>query len=789
MDPKTFKRQLLATFKAQLDEHIASMNRILLELEKSPAEDRQETLIAELFRGAHSVKGAARAVKVKDIEVIAHRMEDIMGAIRTGILPLTREVTDRFLSGLDALGACMEAHLQGTRMPGKACDGVVHSLESVFQNGVQPEPRPLQRETEPSPGLLQKDEPDQKEAPGAISGAAEAPPVQQTPDMMPGGKPGEGPNTEPAAPVRSVSAVGETIRVNTEKLDRLMAVTGELLVARMRNHERLEEMKGIQESLCGLEKVWRGIQHRFRQLPEDPLDPAPFDALAAHIRRTVASLDAGNRRLKSWFDAFEKDSRHLSLITDDMQTGVRRLRMVPVATLFDAFPRMVRDLARDRGKTVAFDMEGTDTEIDRQVLEIMRDPLTHLLRNAVDHGIEPPDEREVKGKPWEGRVVLRAAQQGNHIVLGVSDDGRGIDLPAVKRAAGKAGLRDRKVLAAMGENETLGLLFHAGLSTAETVTEISGRGIGLDIVRHNLEQLHGRVAVETYPGQGTTFTLFLPLTLATSHVLLMEVAGQTVAVPTNTVERILHMDPEQVGSIDGKPTVSLHGHCIPMIRMADALELPVREPSTVPGRHLPVVVLGSAEKRMAFAVTRFLSTQEVVVKNLGPQLKRVRNIAGATILGTGQMVVILNAAALMKSAQAVSHTASAPEITAETAPRKRVLVVDDSITTRTLEKNILENAGYQVLVAADGVEGWELVQSEPLDAMVLDVDMPRMDGFSLTEKIRSDKRWEELPVILVTSLESQEHRIRGMEAGADAYITKGTFDQQDLLKTIERLVG
>jgi two-component system chemotaxis sensor kinase CheA len=322
-----------------------------------------------------------------------------------------------------------------------------------------------------------------------------------------------------------------------------------------------------------------------------------------------------------------------------------------------------------------------------------------------------------------------------------------------------------------------------------TVTDISGRGVGLDIVRNNLEQLHGVVDVNTTPKQGTTFTLSLPLTLATSHVLLMEVAGQTVAVPTNTVERILHFSPSDVGSVDGRPAVTVNGRTLPLIEMAKVLELPPTEATALPDEKVPVVILKAAEKHMAYAVSRFLSTQEVVVKHLGRQLKRVRNVAGATILGTGQVVIILNVPALMKSARIAAPLSAPTAVAAGRGIKKRVLVVDDSITTRTLEKNILENAGYQVFVAADGMEGWETIQREALDAMIFDVDMPRMNGLELTEKVRGEKQLEGLPVVLVTSLDSKEHKIRGMEAGADAYITKGSFDQRELLETIERLVG
>jgi two-component system chemotaxis sensor kinase CheA len=523
-------------------------------------------------------------------------------------------------------------------------------------------------------------------------------------------------------------------------------------------------------------------------------DVAPLLDFLARNEEHLKDLSAD---VEGLLHRFASDYGRLTLLTDDLQDEVRRVRMLPIATLFDLFPRMVRDLARERDKEVTLHVVGADTEVDRQVLEIMKDPLTHLLRNAVDHGIEPPDRREAAGKPRRGTIRLRAAQKGNTIVLGVADDGAGIDLEAVRRAAVKRGLLTAQEAAGLSNQEAIQLIFRSGLSTLSQVTDLSGRGVGLDVVRENLEQLHGLVEVDTAPGRGTTFTLTLPLTLATSHVLLVEVAGQTVAVPTTTVKRILRVEAASVGRIEGRPAIRADGQPLPLVSLAQVLELsqacpePGRrvEAPLAPDQKIPVVVLGVVEKRIAFRVDGFRGTQEVVIKSLGRQLSRVRNVAGATILGTGQVVMILSVADLVKSAQVGPAVAAPPPVEVREVIRRRVLVVDDSITTRALERNILESAGYEVLVAADGEEAWALVQGEPLDAIAADIAMPRMDGFVLTEKVKGDERFKELPVVLITSLESPQDKIRGMEAGADAYITKSTFDQRELLETIERLIG
>jgi two-component system chemotaxis sensor kinase CheA len=465
--------------------------------------------------------------------------------------------------------------------------------------------------------------------------------------------------------------------------------------------------------------------------------------------------------------------------------------MLPIATLFNQFPRMVRDLARDQGKEIVLEREGQETEVDRQALELMKDPLTHLLRNAVDHGVEVPEDRLASGKPRQGTIRLRAEQRGNNLVLTVFDDGRGIDVNAVRRAAVERDLVSSGKIADLSEREVVDLIFHSGLSTARQITDLSGRGVGMDVVQKNLEQARGSIRVETQLGLGTTFTLTLPITLTTSQVLLVRVAGDMIGLPMMNVERILHVDVKQIGTIEGHPAIYADGHPLSLISLANALKLPEMEQSLPSDAKIPTVILSMAEMRIALRVGGFLSTQQVVVKPLGGQLRRVRNIAGAAILGDGQLVTILNVSDLMKSIQAKPDTSWTPSIVTKEARRWRVLLVDDSITTRALEKHILESAGYEVLAAADGQEAWELICRNERglpDLVVSDVNMPKMDGFTLTQSIKNDGRYSRMPVVLVTSLESSQDRLHGMEAGADAYIIKSTFDQRELLDTIERMI-
>ena len=765
------KRQLMVTFHAELKEHLGTLNKGLLALEEGPPQEEREPLLADLFRAAHSLKGAARAVDLWDIENIAHWMEDVLSAVRRGELSPTSDLFDLLFSAADALEEAMTAHLRGESLPAQQRGQLIARLEAALCGDIE-------TATQETTETVRDTETERKKE----VTLSPPPPVTPSPHLL----------TSPSPPE-------ETIRVATAKLDALMDGVGELLVARMHTEQRLAELRTLQQQLTHWQKRWRQVRPHYNRLQRQDAflghaqDIAPLlDFLACNEEEHLKALSAGMDSLRR---RFASDYGRLTLLTDDLQDKVRGVRMLPIATLFDLFPRMGRDLAREQGKEITLRIEGAETEVDRQVLEAMKDPLIHLLRNAVDHGIEPPDQREAADKPRRGTIHLRAAQKGNTIILEVADDGAGIDLEAVQQAAVTRGLLTAQEVAGLSDQETMQLIFRSGLSTLPQVTDLSGRGVGLDVVRENLERLHGLVEVDTAPSRGTTFTLTLPLTLATSHVLLVEVAGQTVAVPTMTVERALHVEAASVGRIEGKPAIRADGRLLPLVSLAQVLELPQlgQRPSPnappTPGQEIPVVVLNVVEKRIAFQVDGFRDIQEVVIKSLGRQLRRVRNIAGATVLGTGQMVMILNVADLMKSVLARPVVVTPLPVEMREVVRRRVLVVDDSITTRTLEKNILESAGYEVLVAADGEEAWALVQSEPLDAIAADIAMPHMDGFVLTEKVKGDERFKDLPVVLVTSLELPQDKIRGLEAGADAYITKSTFDQLELLETIERLIG
>lgn len=832
-------KELMATFQTELKEHLSMLTKDLLSLERNPTSKERANLITNVFRAAHSIKGAARTVNLEDIETISHRIEDVLVKIREGYLSLTPHLFDVLLTAVDAIGNAMAAHLRGEQMPTEVMAAVLARLDEAA--GEQKESGAVQATIEAPKGekSLPHDPPalmslDSKAHPatsqdtpptpvetceqspclpteGDFSAQAgnpaslpsgTTPPVNPQTNQLNAGTfiPPTKPRGSSAAGVKDQPPVGphpiqadDTIRVRTTKLDALMDGLGELLVMQMRTEKLLAQMKALQERTIRWQKNWRKARpycNRLRRnyLNVDKTDLAPLFNFLESNEEELKTLSTDHNTL---LDHLNNDCNHLQIITDDLQNGIRSVRMLPIATLFDLFPRMVRDLAHNQSKDIVLEVQGQEAEVDRQALELMKDPLTHLLRNAVDHGIEPPEERLTAGKPRHGTIRLCAEQRGNNLVLTVSDDGRGINLDAVRRAAIEQGLVSPEKMADYNEREVIELIFHSGLSTAGKTSDLSGRGVGMDVVRKNLEQIHGFIQVETRLGVGTSFVLMLPITLTTSQVLLVRVVGETVALPMINVERILHVNVVKVGNIEGHSAIYAEGRPMPLVSLANVLNLPEMEQPLPPDAKIPVVILSVAEKRIALRTSGFLSTQQVVVKSLGGQLRRVRNVAGAAILGDGQLVTILNVSDLMKSLHGKSFASLGLPIVTKEARRWRVLLADDSITTRTLEKHILENAGYEVLTAADGQEAWKLIcQNEKglPDLVVSDVNMPRMDGFALTQSIKGDSSYARVPVVLVTSLESPQDRLHGMESGADAYIIKSTFDQRELLQTIERLI-
>jgi len=791
-------QQLRATFKIEATEHIQAMNRVLLALEQNPEGDERKQLLEEIFREAHSLKGAAGAADFPQVEKTAHKLENVFGVARKGALNLTRDLCDVLYAGIDAVSAIVESAIAGkdhgldletlhARLDAAERGEVIAENKSADANVSAPPPAPVvvaPQDATPSP------------APSAPQPAPEAEASGEMRALTDKGKPPQSGERRKAGSFGST--LGEdTIRVATGKLDSLMARSGELLVAGLKIDQRLHELEEIGHTIEELNREWLKARATNSNLLHDGNEQLkPLMRLMDLYQEKLRSLTAQIGNLERGFSG---DALHLARVTNDLGEGVMKVRMLPVSTVFDAFPRMVRDLARERGKEIEVKTEGAETELDRKVLEEIKDPLMHLIRNSVDHGIEKPEVRAHTGKPAQGTIALRAFQKGNNIVIEVADDGGGINRDKVKQSAVKNGIITAEQAAAMSEDEALALIFTPGLSTSQMITNTSGRGVGMDVVRKNVEAMQGQVEVNSKLGFGTTIALTLPLTLATTQELLVQVADQTFGIPISAVERIIRVSPKDVANVSGRRAIVVDDEPVSLVPLAQVLEMQHDEQQVGADGKMPVVILGSARKRIAFLVDAVVGQQESVVKSLGKQLARVRNVAGATILGSGKVIMTLNPMDLVKSIRGaqsrLNGVAQAERGNGALASKEKkskqacVLVVDDSLSTRTLEKNILETAGYKVTVATDGVEAIGLLRSNGgYDLVVSDVLMPRMDGLQLTASVKKDPNLKKIPVVLVTSLDSQSDRERGLEVGADAYLVKSNFDQSNLLETVAQLI-
>lgn len=778
------REQLINSFRAELNEHVQTINNGLLALEQGVADGEERRGILEnVFRAAHSLKGAARAMGVTMIEQLAHALESVLEGMQKGAFEPDAALFTACYRAVDAILSVQVSYEAGETTP------PLQALQALAE---------LQQAHSRSISRVKVEQPM-----GAVPKA----------------------EAEPAPAVASLTT-DETIRVSVSKLDALMAHLSELLVAKIRAEQRLAQILRLQESLAAWQKEWLAVRSAYNRLLRyetsgalgtqrlDPVESPPDRKSRAQDRDATPVIVDGkvgkdvshlldyltsdqdhlrevNALINTLSREYANDATHLSLVIGELEQEIKRVRMLPLSTITGPFARMVRDLAQASSKEIVLQISGGETELDKRVLEQIKDPLIHLLRNAVDHGIELPQRRLEAGKPQAGTITLAAEQTGKDVVIRVSDDGRGLDMEAIREAVQRhSGDLDVRSLS---EEDLKEAIFKVGISTSPIITDLSGRGVGLDVVRRNVEALHGRVEVDSQPGKGTTFTLILPLTLTSSHGLLVRVENELFAIPHSSIERITMVKPEEIISLEGRDAILYHGRPLALVRLADVLELP-RTNGTREHPSLPVVILRAAERFMAFAVDELAGEQEVVIKSLGRQLSRVGGIAGATVMGGGEVVLILNAADLIKLGL---RTGRSP-VTARPAPaerkpekraRKRILVVDDSITTRTLEKNILEAAGYTVELATDGQEALGIIAVSGVpDLIVSDVVMPRLDGFALTKRLREDPRTAKVPVILVTSLESAEDKARGIEVGADAYITKSGFDQDNLLGTIAQLI-
>lgn len=744
------RQRLLGVFEIEQKEHLEQMRALMAHLQPLAGPGPE---LDEAFRHAHSLKGAARAVDLRQVEMLAHRLETLFGRVREGVLTPDLSVVDVIHQVLDAIEDAVASARQKPGAPAER-QQALQAINVLL--GLEPEPGA-------EPIVAPAAEPESWDA--AASGNSAVPP---------------GSGVAPPAP--------DTVRVRTATLDRLLASAGQLTTETLYQDRVHQQLRALRRSMAGMETE----RDRLRELAKVSLRRLAALPEFSRVARYLDAIDAQMRALSTQARDLGQSQRHSSWalrhLSKQLQEQVWRARVVPAETMFEGFRRMVRDLARDEGKQVEFHWTGLEVEADRMVLQALKDPLMHLLRNAVRHGIEPPQQRSQANKEHLGRVALRLETRGNRLQVAVDDDGRGLDLEAVVRVAVQKRILSEAEARSRSPDELGRLIFQPGLSTSPAVTELSGRGMGLSVVEQQVRRLHGELDLQFQGRTGTCITLLVPLTVSSQRFLLVGCRGQKLALPVHSIERLHRVSARDVETVEGKAVFPYQGRPLPLTTLAGLLGL-AAEPAALDDAPLPVIVLRSGDTRLGVAVETFLEQREAVVHDLGLSPRHAGKSAGGIVLDDGAVAVVLNAAELVAAAKH-SHL----RVTPFAAPPRQevkpplILVVDDSITTRSLEKTILESQGYTVRVAVDGVEALERLRAEPADLVITDIQMPRMDGYGLLEEMKKDKQLAAIPVIVVTSMERREEQERGLLLGAAAYVVKRKFDQHELLEAVRQMV-
>ncbi|WP_285421970.1 hybrid sensor histidine kinase/response regulator [Pseudomonas sp. efr-133-TYG-23] len=745
---------LLELFSLEADAQTQVLSAGLLALERNPTQADQ---LEACMRAAHSLKGAARIVGVDAGVSVAHVMEDCLVSAQESRLYLQPEHIDALLQGTDLL---MRIATPGNDVGPADIEAYVALMERLLDP------------SHPSPSVR----------PPTVPEPAPEPVLEELP-----------PEPEPASPVTSdpprqgkrMTEGGERVlRVTAERLNSLLDLSSKSLVETQRIKPylvSLQRLKRIQSQSV------RALDTLDGQLKTQHLNLEAQEALA-DARRLLSEAQALLAEKTAELDEFGWQAGQRAQVLYDTALACR---MRPFADVLAGQVRMVRDLGRSLGKQVRLEIEGEKTQVDRDVLEKLEAPLTHLLRNAVDHGIEMPEQRVLAGKPAEGLIRLRASHQAGLLVLELSDDGNGVDLERLRGTIVERKLSPLETALRLSEEELLTFLFLPGFSLRDKVTEVSGRGVGLDAVQHMVRQLRGAVVLEQTAGQGSRFHLEVPLTLSVVRSLVVEVGEEAYAFPLAHIERMCDLAPEDIVQLEGRQHFWHEGRHVGLVAASQLLQRPAGQN---PSETLKVVVIRERDAVYGIAVERFIGERTLVVLPLDDRLGKVQDISAGALLDDGSVVLIVDVEDMLRSVDKLLNTGRLERIarrsqqTAE-APRKRVLVVDDSLTVRELQRKLLLNRGYEVAVAVDGMDGWNALRSEDFDLLITDIDMPRMDGIELVTLLRRDSRLQSLPVMVVSYKDREEDRRRGLDAGADYYLAKASFHDDALLDAVMELIG
>lgn len=756
-------QEILEDFLVEAFELIEQLDQNLVELEARP-EDLE--LLNSIFRVAHTIKGSSSFLNFDVLTHLTHHMEDVLNKARHGELKLTHHVMDVVLESIDLMKTLLHAirdHGNDTSVGidiTNICERLdeISSGDSAPKAAAKPKEAPkvevaavieddnkdysklsdeeVEEEIERLLKMRKEEDKKRREASGpAVTPAPKASiesvlddedevkeePVKASPRRAEAATA----NTTPAKK-EAASSMEQTIRVEVKRLDHLMNLIGELVLGKNR-----------------LLKIYDDVEERYEG-----------EKFLEELNQVVSSI---------------------SLVTTDLQIAVMKTRMLPIAKVFNKFPRMVRDLSRELGKQIELEISGEETELDKSIVEEIGDPLVHIIRNSCDHGIENAQTRLSRGKPEVGTIKLKAYNEGNHIVIEIADDGNGLDADILRSKAIEKGMISEREADGMSDKEAFALIFKPSLSTAKVVTNVSGRGVGMDVVKTNIEKLNGIIDVDSELGHGTVIKLKIPLTLAIIQALLVGAQEEYYAIPLASVLETVRIPLDEIYTIEGKNVLRLRDEVLSLVRLSDIFGV---KQVYEGGEHTYVVVIGLAESKLGVVVDTLVGQEEIVIKSLGDYLQGIDGIAGATIRGDGRVTLIIDVAALMNLAKGITVDIRA---SAETAVKVKsspsdyvVLAVDDSAMDRNIMKKSMEPIGVKVIEASNGQEALNMLKSAEysIDAVLIDIEMPRMDGYTLAGEIRKYSKYKNLPLIAVTSRTSKSDRLRGVESGMSEYITK-----------------
>jgi len=740
-------------FRVEAENQTALLTSGLLELERAPASAEQ---LEQLMRAAHSFKGAARIVDLSPGVQVAHAMEDCFVAAQHGALELNRQHIDALLRGVDWL---VEIAKQDETSVAAWLETRGNAMEAWLQ---------FIREFTPPRSSLPV------APPTAVSATVEKPPGEKA--LV------KSKDRPLATPPRTEE--DRFLRLTAENLNRLLALAGESLV-------ESRWLRPFSESMQRLKRMQTEMEHTLDNLHQsaevDKLPDAARTRLNELYKQFGHTRSFLNDRLQE-LDLYDRRSANLS---NRLYLEVLRTRMRPFGDGVHRFPRMVRDLARSLGKQVRLEIIGENTQVDRDILDRLEAPLAHLLRNAVDHGCEFPDDRVRAGKPPEAVIRLEARHSAGMLQVVVSDDGAGLDINRVRDVVAEKKLTTPAIADKLNDGELLQFLFLPGFSLKETVTEISGRGVGLDVVQNMAKSVRGNVRVSTQPGRGMRFQMQLPLTMSVLRTLLVEIGGEPYAFPLAQISSTLKLPRDRIEMLEGRHHFRSGDQHIGLLAAHQVFEC---SDTKAPHLELPIVILGERSQRYGLLVDRFLGERELVVQPLDPRLGKIKDISAAALMEDGAPVLIVDVDDMILSIEKLITTGALANVErgalgAPAKKKKRVLAVDDSLTVRELERKLLESAGYVADVAVDGMDGWNAVRTGHYDLVITDVDMPRMDGIELATLIKKDAHLKSLPVMIVSYKDREADRLRGLEAGADYYLTKGSFHDETLLHAVVDLIG